>query len=105
MRRVHFLLGADIKTVVVEQVHLAGLLAVDDRVGVIATKPDEQRNRARLHHVKAEEFLIKLAREGEVAAFECAVRQELELESRGRLIGFSRRGRVFGHCHERLHSV
>jgi hypothetical protein len=69
------------------------LLAVDDRVGVIATKPDEQRNRARLHHVKTEEFLIKLAREGEVAAFECAVRQELELESRARLIGFSRRGR------------
>src|ERR1700730_7423406 len=49
VRLVHLLLGADIEPVVVEEVHPANVLAVDDRNRVRAAKPDQQRDRARLH--------------------------------------------------------
>src|SRR6266851_1003245 len=54
VRRVNFILGANIEPVMVEQVHFPRLLAEHDRDAVRAAQSDQQRDRAGLHDVEAE---------------------------------------------------
>src|SRR5215471_10828827 len=50
---IHLFLGADIEPVVVEEVHPADVLAVNDGNGVGATQSNEKRDRARLNDLEA----------------------------------------------------
>src|SRR5690242_422811 len=77
--RVDLRLGPDIEPVVVEKVHLVRLLGKDDSDRVWPAETDQQRDRAGLHDLEAEELLVESARKSEVAAFQCAVRQKIEL--------------------------
>src|SRR5882724_350166 len=79
VRRVHFLLGVNIEPVMVEKVHFAHLLAFDHRDDVVAAEPDQQRDRAGLHHLEAEELLVELARPLDLPTFERPMREKIEL--------------------------
>jgi len=80
VRLIHLFLGADIEPVVVEEVHSADVLAVDNGNGVGAAQSNEKRDWARLDDLKPEKLLVEAARESEVAAFQRAVRQKVELK-------------------------
>src|SRR5215469_4330392 len=77
---IYLLLGADIQPVVVEEVHPADVLTVNDGNGVGATQSNEKRDRARLNDLETQKLLIEAARENKVAALQRAVRKEVELE-------------------------
>src|SRR5262249_19171808 len=68
------LLRAAIEPVVVEEVHPADVLAIDNRNGVGATQSNKKRNRARLDDFKAEKLLVETARKSEVTALQRSVR-------------------------------
>src|SRR5439155_3424432 len=78
VRRVDLILAENIEPVVIEKVHLVRLLAVDDRDRVRATEANQERDRAGLHDLEAEELLVKWPRQGEIAAFQRAVREKVE---------------------------
>src|SRR6266851_9623199 len=101
MRLIHFILGANIEAVVVEEVHLPDILAVDDRDRVRATEPDEQRDRAGLHDFEAEKLLVEPPRERQVAALQRTVREKVELQCRRRFCALRRGACVVDWWHLR----
>src|SRR5215471_3973847 len=79
---IYLLLGADIQPVVVEEVHPADLLTVNDGNGVGAAQSNEKRDGTRLNDLETQKLLIETAREAEIAALQRTVRQKVELERR-----------------------
>ena len=61
VRLIHLFLGADIESVVVQKVHSAEFLAVDDGDGVGAAQSDEKRDRARLDDLETEKLFVEAA--------------------------------------------
>src|SRR5580704_17599049 len=102
---IYLLLGADIEPVVVEEVHSADVLAVNDCNGVGAAQSNEKRDRARLNDLETKKLLVEAARESKVAALQRAVRQKVELERRRRFVALRRCGCFSYQCHEGLHPM
>src|SRR5207237_7556101 len=74
--------------------------AKDDGDWVWAAQPDQERDRASLHHIKAEELLVEAARKCEIAALERAMREKPQLERRR--FWTLRCARLSSCCHARL---
>jgi hypothetical protein len=66
---------------VVEEVHPADVLTVNDGNGVGAAQSNEKRDGARLNDLETQKLLIEAARESKVAALQRAVRKEVELSA------------------------
>jgi len=79
---IYLFLGADIEPIVVEEVHSADVLAVNDGNGVGAAQSNKKRDWARLNDLETKKLLIEAAREAEIAALQRTVRQKVELERR-----------------------
>src|SRR5262245_5223979 len=73
VRLIHLFLGANIEPIVVEEVHSADVLAVDDGNGIGAAQSNKKRDRARLNDFEPEKLLVEAARESEIAALQRAV--------------------------------
>src|SRR5580704_8553863 len=102
---IYLFLAADIEPVVVEEVHFADVLTVNDGNGVGAAQSYEKRDRARLNDLETKKLLVEAARESKVAALQRAVRQKVELERRRRFVALRRCGCVSYQCHEGLHPM
>src|SRR5712692_1197476 len=74
--------GVDVESVVVAARHAFFVPRVHYGINVVAAEPDHQRDRARAHHLEAEEFLVETTRRLEVFRADRAVRNEARLERR-----------------------
>src|SRR5665213_3206 len=96
-------LGLDIEAVMVQQIHLGRALRIDDGIDMRPAQPDDQRDRAGAMDLEAEKLLIEFLGEVEIARFQRAVRQEIQLQRRLDFLR-GRRGGV-GDRHERSPST